>query len=69
MTDEGVAAMVQGAIAMLEQKRDTPWDRDVRRFTAEMIRQGNAYEGIAEKAVSMADAIERSRKCPSPEAH
>lgn len=69
MTDEGVAAMVQGAIAALEQKRDTPWDRDVRRFSAEMIRQGATYEGVAEKAVAMANAIERSRKCPSPEAH
>jgi hypothetical protein len=70
VTNEEVSEMVQGALSVLEAKKDTPWDRDARKFAAEMLKRGDAdYETIASRATTMADAVERSRNSRRAASH
>ena len=70
MNDESVLAMVERTLSSLERGKDSQWDRDVRRFSAEMLRRGDAdYESISIRAIAMADAVEKARKRTPSEAH
>jgi hypothetical protein len=47
---------------MIESREDSPWDRDVRAFVCQQIKQSEGWDVFAALAVELADEIERARR-------